>query len=228
MSINPLMERGIYRGKNNSRMEFKKVLLSPIEWELALKMRDCYIVMLVTNAGTREARIQRIINPISNHIAKSKVDTLQQNEINSGKTILLDTRIDQMPAHRYFEGIGRRKTSTARVRITPNGSGGFFILRLGENGKFLNCDIKEQFPRQGDFEKIIKPLTVAGYEGQLDVSVRVSGGGISGQVSAIQLGLARALILLDPTLRPVLRAAGLLTRDPRSKERKKPGLKQSA
>jgi small subunit ribosomal protein S9 len=118
----------------------------------------------------------------------------------------------------YYEGIGRRKASTARVRIMA-GSGDFII-----NGK----PIEEYFPRMGDVEKILAPLQVVGEDNsRLDISVMVKGGGISGQTGAVRLGIARALLLMNPDLRPTLRKGGFTTRDPRVKERKKPGLKRA-
>lgn len=117
----------------------------------------------------------------------------------------------------YQEGIGRRKTSTARVRIIP-GSGKFVV-----NGKTL----QEYFTRFGDTDQIMAPLRAASLEKGLDVSVLVRGGGVTGQTGAVQHGLARALLKLDPELRPMMRRAGYLTRDSRMKERKKPGLKRA-
>lgn len=120
----------------------------------------------------------------------------------------------------YYEGIGRRKRSSARVRIFPTGevSGNFVV-----NGK----DVMEYFPRFGDHRVLTGPLTDSGLEGKVDVSVLISGGGITGQTSAVRLGLARALVKFDENLRGVLRTHGHLTRDPRIKERKKPGLKRA-
>jgi small subunit ribosomal protein S9 len=117
----------------------------------------------------------------------------------------------------YYEGIGRRKTSSARVRI-ETGSGNFVV-----NGKPL----QEYFPRDGDADSIIAPLQSAELEGRMDVSVLVQGGGITGQTGAVRHGLARALLEMDPELRPKMRQAGFLTRDSRMKERKKPGLKRA-
>jgi small subunit ribosomal protein S9 len=117
----------------------------------------------------------------------------------------------------YYEGIGRRKTSHARVRVV-SGSGNFVV-----NGK----EVKEFFPRTGDVEDIVAPLQTAGLEGQLDVSALVEGGGVSGQTGAVRHGLARALVVMDPELRPKMRQGGFLTRDSRMKERKKPGLKRA-
>jgi len=118
---------------------------------------------------------------------------------------------------RYFEGIGRRKNSTARVRII---SGAGAILINEKPGA-------EYFPRFGDLDRVLAPLRVVQFEGKLDISAIVSGGGVSGQTTAVQHGVARALVKMDANLRPILRQAGMLTRDARVKERKKPGLKRA-
>ena len=117
----------------------------------------------------------------------------------------------------YYEGIGRRKTSSARVRIMTG------------NGQFIINDKQaaDYFPRLRDMEKIMAPLLAAEMEGRFDISVKVQGGGITGQAGAVCHGLARALLKMDPELRPVMRAGGFLTRDARMKERKKPGLKRA-
>lgn len=117
----------------------------------------------------------------------------------------------------YYEGVGRRKTSTARVRLTQ-GNGSITV-----NGK----PAEQYFPRYGDMLAAIAPLRAAGFEGKLDVTVKVEGGGITGQSEAVQQGMARALVKLNAELRPAMRAAGYLTRDARMKERKKPGLKRA-
>ncbi len=121
-------------------------------------------------------------------------------------------------ASQYYEGIGRRKQSSARVRIFPGGTG-----RLVINDR----EGQEYLSREGDYEIVMQPLTVIGQERGFDVSVHVTGGGVSGQRDAIQLGLARALLVLDPDMKAQLRDAELLTRDARVKERKKPGLKRA-
>ncbi len=118
----------------------------------------------------------------------------------------------------YYEGIGRRKQSSARVRIFPGGTGRL-VINDREGQQYLS--------REGDFEIVMQPLTVIGQERGFDISVHVNGGGVSGQRDAIQLGLARALLKLDPDLKAQLRDAELLTRDARVKERKKPGLKRA-
>lgn len=117
----------------------------------------------------------------------------------------------------YYEGIGRRKTSSARVRIITG------------NGQYIINDKQAEayFPRLRDMKKIVAPLLAAEMEDRFDISVKVKGGGITGQAGAVCHGLARALVKMDPELRPVMRAGGLLTRDSRMKERKKPGLKRA-
>jgi small subunit ribosomal protein S9 len=117
----------------------------------------------------------------------------------------------------YFEGVGRRKASTARVRVMT-GAGEFVV-----NGKPL----EEYFPRMGDKEAILSALKIAGESAELDVSVIVRGGGVTGQTGAVRMGLARALVKMTPELDREMRKGGHLTRDPRSKERKKPGLKRA-
>ncbi len=120
--------------------------------------------------------------------------------------------------NQYYEGIGRRKESSARVRLMA-GTGTFTV-----NGK----EIMEYFPRSGDVPDIIKAFQIASQsEDNYDVTVLVNGGGVSGQRDAVKLGLARALLKMDEDLRPALRQSGYLTRDPRVKERKKPGLKRA-
>ena len=118
----------------------------------------------------------------------------------------------------YYEGIGRRKEATARVRLFPGGTG-----RVVINDK----EGLDYMPRLGDLERVLDALRVTGQERAYDVSIHVNGGGVSGQRDAIRLGVARALLEMDPDLRPQLRQNGLLTRDARVKERKKPGLKRA-
>jgi small subunit ribosomal protein S9 len=123
-----------------------------------------------------------------------------------------------MAETQYYEGLGRRKTATARVRLHP-GSGSNFTV----NDK----PFPEYFTREVDQIHISQALKVTGNEGRFDVTVKVNGGGVTGQAGAVRLGIARALILIEPEYRKVLREYGMLTRDPRAKERKKPGLKRA-
>ena len=118
----------------------------------------------------------------------------------------------------YHEGIGRRKTATARVRIWLGGNGSV-IINDKPGAEFL--------PREGDLDTALAPLQAVGQEAAYNVTVRVNGGGSSGQRDAIQLGLARALLKVEPEWRNVLRQGEFLSRDPRIKERKKPGLKRA-
>jgi small subunit ribosomal protein S9 len=120
-------------------------------------------------------------------------------------------------AVQYYEGVGRRKACTARVRLM-SGSGEFII-----NGKPL----EEYFPRMGDTDAVLAPLDEVGQRASIDVNVLVKGGGVSGQVDAVSLGIARALLKMNPDLKTHLRKGGFLTVDPRVKERKKPGLKRA-
>ena len=114
-------------------------------------------------------------------------------------------------------GTGRRKEAIARVRIVP-GTGQWQI-----NGRTL----EEYFPNKVHQQLISEPLVTLGAEGQFDVIARITGGGVTGQAGALRLGIARALILIDPENRPALKKAGFLTRDARVKERKKYGLKKA-
>ncbi len=118
----------------------------------------------------------------------------------------------------YYEGIGRRKEASARVRLFPGGTGRV-IINDKEGLDYLT--------RTGDLEAALQPLRIIGQERGYDVTVHVNGGGVTGQRDAIRLGVARAILKLDPETRPARRSAEMLTRDPRVKERKKPGLKRA-
>ena len=121
-------------------------------------------------------------------------------------------------AVQYYEGIGRRKESTARVRVM--GGNGLFMV----NGK----TVEDYFTRFGDPANAAAPLQAVGEDrAQGDITVVVWGGGVTGLVVAVSLGLARALVKVNPDSRSALRNAGYLTRDAREKERKKPGLKRA-
>ena len=121
-------------------------------------------------------------------------------------------------AGQYFEGVGRRKNSVARVRVS-NGTGAFTV-----NDK----QVAEYFTRHGDVEAILGPFVAINQDqSSFDITVHVNGGGVTGQTDAVKLGLARALVKMDEALKPSLSHAGLLTRDARIKERKKPGLKRA-
>jgi len=116
----------------------------------------------------------------------------------------------------YYEGVGRRKASTARVRVMSGA--GRFIVNEKEGEAY--------FTRLGDLDDVLAPLLAAGQErGKYDITVLVKGGGVTGQTDAVQLGLARALVKMNPDWVSAMRKGGFLTRNPRVKERKKPGLK---
>jgi small subunit ribosomal protein S9 len=118
----------------------------------------------------------------------------------------------------YYEAIGRRKESTARVRVA-SGSG-TFTVNDKEAGAY--------FPRVGDLQDVLRAFNAVGQDAnKYDITVKVNGGGVTGQTEAVRLGLARALVLLNGDWTSALRKHGLLTRDARVKERKKPGLKKA-
>ena len=123
----------------------------------------------------------------------------------------------KMASDARFLATGKRKCSIARVTVLP-GDGKIEINKRS---------IEEFFPRPLHQTLAVQPLTVSGYEGNVDVRVRVHGGGISGQAGAVRHGIARALIEIDPELRGDLKRRGFLTRDARVKERRKAGFKKA-
>ncbi len=120
-----------------------------------------------------------------------------------------------MSEDKYIWGTGRRKNALARVRICPG---------TGEI-KINDRTVEDYFPRLVWRSQVEQSLKVAGVEGRVDVFVNASGGGLTGQAGAVRMGIARALIKMNPELRPALKKEGLLTRDPRMVERKKFGQK---
>ena len=116
----------------------------------------------------------------------------------------------------YLYGTGRRKSSVARVHLFPGGSGAITV-----NGR----DIDEYFGLDTLKMVVRQPLELTGNAGRVDIVATVTGGGVSGQAGALRHGISRALLLASEDNRPILKRAGLLTRDPRMKERKKYGLK---
>ena len=117
-----------------------------------------------------------------------------------------------------YWGTGRRKQAVARVRLIPDGSGAIVINKRDIN-EFFNLETVKMVVRQ--------PLELLGMTSKFDVQVNVAGGGFTGQAGAIRHGISRALLKFDENLKPQLRQAGFLTRDPRAKERKKYGLKKA-
>lgn len=135
----------------------------------------------------------------------------------SRRKVAVDKKISAVESS-YIQAVGRRKTATARLRMHHNGHGSITV-----NGR----DFKEHFPYHLWQETVASPLPQVGLTGEVDISVKVTGGGLAAQSEAIRLALSRALILHNPDWRPTLRALGYLTRDSRQKERKKPGLKRA-
>jgi small subunit ribosomal protein S9 len=123
----------------------------------------------------------------------------------------------EVPSDARIQATGKRKTSIARVVLLA-GSGSFEINKRS---------LEEYFPRHQHQTLVRQPLLTSGYEGKVDVRVRVHGGGISGQAGAVRHGIARALTEIDADLRGELKRRGLLTRDARAKERRKAGLKKA-
>lgn len=123
-----------------------------------------------------------------------------------------------MAEQQYFYGTGRRKTAVARVRLYP-GNGAVVV-----NGRPL----EEILTRDVHINEALSPLRRLGRETRYSAQIKCDGGGTSGWAGAIQMGIARALVASDPNVKPLLkRGENLLTRDPREKERKKPGLKRA-
>jgi small subunit ribosomal protein S9 len=122
-----------------------------------------------------------------------------------------------MDKQSYFHGTGRRKTATAQVKLMA-GNGTIII-----DGKTL----EERFPSLEHQRVIVQPFMATESSGKYNVVVKVAGGGVTGQSDAIAHGISRALVRADERFKPILRQNGLLTRDARAKERKKPGLKRA-
>lgn len=128
-------------------------------------------------------------------------------------------KIVKKPEHKlYVYSVGRRKSAVARVRIVKKGTG-IIIVNGKEYTKYF-----QYFEYQ---QMVYYPLKATGFENNIDISVKVQGGGTRSQAEAVRHGISRGLILQDETLRKVLKPLGFLRRDPREKERKKPGLKRA-
>jgi len=121
-------------------------------------------------------------------------------------------------ASRYFEAVGRRKTSVARVRITPASKNSILINERTLENYFPSVDLQQA---------ALEPVAVLETKPKLAISVKVTGGGVASQAGAIAHGLARAIIIQDISLRPFLKKRKFLRRDPRAKERRKFGLKKA-
>jgi small subunit ribosomal protein S9 len=139
-----------------------------------------------------------------------KTNTKEKKEVKKGK------RLEKKP--KYYEAVGRRKTATARVRLFTQGEKEILV-----NGK----PYKEYFSIFSLQKKVQAPLEVLNCLGKFGFSILVKGGGLSAQAEACRHGIARSLVLLNPLFKKRLKKAGFLTRDPRMRERKKPGLKRA-
>lgn len=146
---------------------------------------------------------------------KKIVKKVQPVRVKANKKAGSTSRTMKIPSGNYFEGIGRRKVATARVRIYPT-KGDFLVNGLAA-GQYFDEIINASALYN-------KPLVVANLLGAISITVKVSGSGIRSQLDAVTLGIARALIKYDPELRSVLKSAGLLTRDDRMKETRKIGM----
>ncbi len=201
--------------------------LTSAETAFAISKGSQYYIIRVIRAGTVRAEAFIYPNPFLLQDQQKDIDALVQpvqskslapeivSQISVSQEKLNFTSNVQIP---YYEGIGRRKCSSARVRYYPYGTGKIIV-----NGKKHD----EYFCRPGDTEIGFALLSLVNLSDHCDITVKVQGGGQTGQAESVRLGLARALVLHDPTLKPQFRKLGWLTRDPRVKERKKPGLKRA-
>ncbi len=121
----------------------------------------------------------------------------------------------------YYSAVGRRKSAVAQVRVYKKDDATDADLVVNDRV------MKEYFPTSNEHDIFFEPLRASGLEGSVAISVLVRGGGLSGQVQAVRLGIARALVKMDEGLRPALKTEGHLTRDARVVERKKPGLRKA-
>lgn len=144
----------------------------------------------------------------------------EENLAEKSKEIIENVALGVVASQRYFYAVGKRKTSVAQVKIYPvEGKEAKILINEKEAAKY--------FPILRLLDMAKESLTVAGKEAQFEVVAKVRGGGISSQAEAVRLGVARALIKFDENLRIILKDRGLLTRDARKVERKKPGLKKA-
>ncbi|MCX6740359.1 MAG: 30S ribosomal protein S9 [Candidatus Parcubacteria bacterium] len=131
---------------------------------------------------------------------------------------MTDKIVAKTKENKYFSAVGRRKSAIAQVRIFPKGTGNIEVNKK----KFV-----DYFNEALLQEKINEPLKLVGLDGKLDITVKVIGGGKTGQAEAVRHGISRALQIMDTELRKTLKVAGFLKRDARVKERKKPGLRRA-
>mgnify|MGYP001580965392 CR=1 FL=1 len=133
---------------------------------------------------------------------------IEKTEVKSKKTV----------RHNYLFAVGRRKTSIARIRLFKSGNGQILV-----NGK----DYKQYFPQLLYQNMVVAPLKKVGQLNAVNLSIKINGGGAHGQAEAARHGISRVLLKIDKNFRQTLKPLGFLKRDPRMKERKKPGLKRA-
>ena len=151
--------------------------------------------------------------------ARVKKVSSQKTKLVKTHATTLGIKVTQSKTKRdYLQTVGRRKRAVARLRFSPQGQGSIII-----NSK----DYRQYFPYSLWQSIVSEPLPLVGLQQSGTITVKVAGGGLAAQAVAVRLALARALILHNPDWRPTLRKMGWLTRDPREKERKKPGLKRA-
>jgi len=143
---------------------------------------------------------------------------MEKEEIKSSSAKISEDKNKIEFKGKYINVLGRRKTAVAQVRLYKNGKGAIMINEMKLSDYFPTIDYKNI---------VIKPLQIAGLEKSIDFSVVIKGGGKHSQAEAARHGITVALIAMDKDLRPALKAEGLITRDSRKKERKKPGLKKA-
>lgn len=178
-------------------------------------------------------KTKKVVKEIKPKAVKAEVVLPKEEEVKAPAFVSSDSREAKAPALNlgavrkektsgplpYLYAIGKRKTAAARIRLYPKDSRGLIMV----NDK----DYKVYFPYFEYQNEIEQPLKKAGLLGKYFISVKVIGGGLRGQSQAIRHGLARVLLKINETYRKALRSEGWLTRDPRKKERKKPGLKRA-
>jgi len=163
----------------------------------------------VKKATATKKKTKKKVPPVAAYSAKAAASAAKAGKAMEGKK--------KEVKRKYIEAIGKRKKSVARVRLIKDKPG--FII----NEKTM----EEYFPLQDYHKKILGPFKATNLENSFFVSIKVNGGGITGQAEAIRLGISRCLVKIDKKLRPALRKAGFLTRDARIVERKKYGLKKA-
>ncbi len=150
---------------------------------------------------------------------EAKKDVVKKSSIIKKEEISREPRKEKtLFLGKYIRAIGRRKTSVAQVRMYEEGSGELVVNGLKGLG---------YFKKEDNINIVLQPLKAVSKVKDFDISITVKGGGVLGQLDAIRHGISRALVKFDPELKMILKTSGYITRDPRKKERKKPGLKKA-